>query len=141
MYQQQVTTQNQAICHLFFHCSMKDGDFNEKELNLVSAKMVELGLQSELDFKEEIIHYNNYKASISNEEEYIQYLITLINPVNDLALYSYCIEILLSDALLASGEDALADKIAEALHLDAQDSGITKKLVLQRKVVETDKIV
>lgn len=141
MYKEQIKTQNEALCHLFFHCSMKDGKFEEAELNFVSKKMVEMGLQSEMNFKDEIIKYNNYKPSIANEEEYLQYLIEKINPVNDIALYSYCIEILLSDSEMSIAEDSLSEKIATALNLEAPTQEITKKLMLQRKVIETDKIV
>jgi hypothetical protein len=141
MYREQVTTQDEALCHLFFHCSMKDERFDEAELDMVSQKMVEMGLQSELNFKEEILKYNNYKSTITNEDEYLQYLIEKINPVNDIALYSYCIEILLSDARMDVGEDSLLDKIAAALKLEKPAQEVTKKLMLQRKVIETDKIV
>jgi hypothetical protein len=120
---------------------MKDAKFDEAELEMVSGKMVEMGLQSKLDFKEEIIKYNNYKSTITNEDAYLQYLIEKINPVNDIALYSYCIEILLSDAHMDIAEDSLSNKIAAALKLETPAQEITKKLMLQRKVIETNKIV
>src|SRR5215213_7671079 len=98
MYKDYVTTQEEALCHLFFHCCLKDGVFEEAELNQVSERIVSLGLRSTLNIKEEVIHYTTYSPSITDETAYLQHLTKLINPVNDLALYSYCLELMLSDS-------------------------------------------
>ena len=141
MYQQLVTTHNQAICHLLFHCFMKDGQFEDAELNQVSEKLVVSGLNKELDFKKEVINYQQYRPMVNDEKSYIQHLIDLINPVNDLALFSYCIELMVSDGLLELTEESLSTNIAQALNIDETAKQTIIKLVLQRKVIETDKIV
>lgn len=140
MYKNYVTTQEKALCHLFFHCCLKDDIFSEPELDQISAKIVGFGLRAELNVKEEVIHYRNYKPEITDEVEYLQYLIDLINPVNDLALYSYCLELMLSDSSFDMAEEVLADKIAGALKLEENDRKVIKRLLTQRKVVETDKL-
>ena len=66
MYRDYITTQEEALCHLFFHCCLKDDVFQEPELNQVSQKIVDLGLRSELNVKEEVIHYREYKSHIRN---------------------------------------------------------------------------
>lgn len=47
-----------------------------------------------------------------------QFLLKLINPVNVLALYSYCAELCFSDASIDPREDALLHKIGDGLELD-----------------------
>ena len=140
MYKSYVTTQEEAICHLFFHCCMKDGVFNEPELDQIASKIIRLGLRSELNVKEEVIHYTTYKPGITNETEYLQFLLNLIKPVNELALYSYCLELMLSDSSFDLSEEILTEKIAGLLNIEKSDQQIIKKLMAQRKVVETDKL-
>ena len=141
MYQTIVTTQNQAICHLFFHCCMKDGEFEESELNQISEKLVILGLEKDLDFKNEVIQYRQYKPMLNNEKSYLQHLIDLISPVNELALFSYCIELMISDGHLEMTEETLAGNIADILSIDTATKEAIMKLQMQRKVIETEKIV
>ncbi|MBC7828052.1 MAG: TerB family tellurite resistance protein [Chitinophagaceae bacterium] len=140
MYKSYVTTQEEALCHLFFHCCLKDGVFKEPELDQISIRIVGLGLRSELNIKEEVIHYTTYKPEIIDEIEYLKYLINLINPVNELALYSHCLELMLSDSTFDPAEEVLTDKIASVLNIEEKERETIKKLMAQRKVVETDKI-
>ncbi len=141
MYTTEVRAQEQAICHLFFHCCMKDGTFSDAELTEVSSRMVEVGLYKQLDFKEEVLRYQSYKSSLINDTDYLEYLIKLITPVNTLALYSYCVELVLSDSTLSPEEESLLARIARILDVDAQEQAITKKLLAQRKVVKTEKVI
>lgn len=120
---------------------MKDGQFEDAELNQVSEKMVVLGLNKDLDFKKEVINYQQYRPMVNDEKSYIQHLVDLINPVNDLALFSYCVELMVSDGLLELTEESLSTNIAQALNIDEAAKQTIIKLVLQRKVIETDKIV
>jgi uncharacterized tellurite resistance protein B-like protein len=140
MYTDTVKTQEEAISHLFFHCCLEDDAFTTQEMDDISTKLVTLGLQTHLNLKEELIHYRSYKPSITDETTYIQFLIKLINPVNDLALYSYCAELCFSDAAMDPREDALLRKIGDALEIDAGIQDIIKNLVAQRKAVEIKKI-
>lgn len=140
MYKNYVTTQEEALCHLFFHCCLKDDVFKEPELNQIASKIIALGLRSELNLKEEVIHYTTYKPQISDETEYIKFLIGLINPVNVLALYSYCLELMLSDSNFDLSEEVLTDKIASILNIEENERTIIKKLMAQRIVVEADKL-
>lgn len=140
MYKSYVTTQEEAICHLFFHCCLKDNVFKEPELDQVAWKIIGFGLRSELNVKEEMVHYNTYKPSIADETVYLEYLIGLIQPVNELALYSYCLELMLSDSSFELSEEVLTDKIAALLKISDSDRDVIKKLITQRRVVEVDKL-
>ncbi len=91
MYQDVINTQDEAISHLFFHCCFKDGQFTEAEIKNVSAKIVNAGINTELNFTDEIRKYKSYYSTILNEGEYLSYLVNLIRPTNELALFSYCI--------------------------------------------------
>lgn len=141
MYRNSVKTQNEALCHLFFHCCYKDGVFEESEITHVSGKLVDLGLRSDLNFKDEVIKYISYKTDIGNETAYLQYLINLINPVNEIALYSYCMELVISDSSLDVAEEKLINNLAAILKIDKEEQRVTKKLMTQRRVVEKEKIV
>lgn len=140
MYTTEIKTQDQALCHLFFHCILKDGEMADMELDNVAGKLVSAGLNKELNFKEEIIIYQDYSATITNEQQYLQFLIEQINPVNELALYTWCAELLLSDNVLSSEEELLLKQIGDALSIDDHEQSIAKKIMIQRKVVETEKI-
>lgn len=140
MYRDYVQTQEEALCHLFFHCCLKDEVFQEAELEHISAKIVSLGLRSELNVKEEVIHYKEYKPTITDENAYLEFLIRLIKPVNELALYSYCLELMMSDASFELTEEVLTDKIATILSIPAEETTVIKKLMTQRRVVEGEKL-
>ena len=112
MYNDYITTQNEAICHLFLHCCYKDGRFSHDEVDTVSQKFVDLQIHKDLNFKEELEHYKAYQVDMPDEEQYLNYIIKLINPVHDLALYSYCVELCLSDGLLSAEEESLLKKIS-----------------------------
>jgi len=140
MYATIVNNQDQALCHLFFHCCLEDDRFTEPEMNDLSAKLVELGLQPKVHIKEELISYRSYKSSITDERAYLEYLMKLINPVNELALYSYCVELCISDPVLDPREDALLNNIAETLDINAEEEEIIQKLMAQRRAVQIQKI-
>jgi uncharacterized tellurite resistance protein B-like protein len=139
MFRDYVTSQSEAICHLFLHCCFKDGIFSQDEINTVSEKFVELQMHRDLNFKEELQHYQAYKPGITNETEYLQYILKIINPVQNFALYSYCVELCLSDKLLSVEEDSLLVKIAELLEI-RDEKNIVDKVFAQRKAVELGKI-
>ncbi len=139
MYNDYITTQNEAICHLFLHCCYKDGNFSHEEVDSVSAKFVDLQIHKDLNFKEELQHYKSYINNVTNEDEYLNYIIKLINPVHDLALYSYCVELCLSDGLLSAEEESLLKKISNILDIGEEQSTVDN-LITQRKAVELEKI-
>ncbi len=139
MYSDYITTQNEAICHLFLHCCFKDGKFSSDEVDNVSAKFVDLQINKDLNFKEELQHYRTYQTSITDEDEYLKFIIKLINPVHDLALYSYCAELCLSDASLSAEEESLLKRLAAILVIGEEQNTIDN-LVTQRKAVEMEKI-
>jgi uncharacterized tellurite resistance protein B-like protein len=134
-----VTTQDQAVAHLFFHCCLKDGQFNKDEIKTVSDLIVTAGLNQELNLKDEIVHYRSYYQGIADEQEYLQYLIGLIQPANELALFSYCVDLCLSDKELATSEETLLSRIAEALNIDEEERRTVQKLIVQLDVVEAQK--
>lgn len=140
MYTTAIQSQDEALAHLFFHCCLKDKELADAELEVVSTKLVAAGLNKTLNFKDEIVKYREYSAEITNETEYLQYLVEQINPANELALFSYCAELVLSDDILAPEEETLLNNIAETLGISHEEQDIVKRLMIQRKVVETDKL-
>jgi len=140
MYTGLIKMQDEALVHLFFHCCMKDGVFKETEIDNVSGKLVAFNLHAKLNFKDEMMKYKSYANTITNEDSYLQYLVGLIKPVNEMALFSYCIELCLSDAELSATEEQLLDKIARILTIPQADQTIIQKLIVQRRVVEMQKI-
>ena len=140
MYQDQVTTPEEAVSHLFLHCCLQDGEYTDREIDLLSEKMVLGGLNAKLNFKEEVIKYRAYYDAIRDEVIYIRFLIDLVKPVNPFALFSYCVELCLSDALLGAREEHLLQIIGSALQLDLTEQNICRTLILQRKAVEIRKI-
>lgn len=121
---------------------MKDGEYGEEELDDSAGLMVEFGLQKSLHFKEELIKYRSYSSEVTslNEAVYIKSLIDTIQPTNTLALYSYCVELLLANAFISEKEGALLQKIGAALELSSPEMETIDKLMLQRKVIQKDKI-
>lgn len=140
MYTDKISTQEQALTHLFFHCCLRDGSFSDPEIKIVSDMLVASGLNKTVNFKEEVISYKSYHPFIEDENSYLQTLINLIRPTNDLALYSYCTELCLSDSMLSPDEENLLDHLASVLAIEEAEQAVTKKLMVQRKVVETQKI-
>jgi hypothetical protein len=139
MYNTYIDTADKALCHLFLHCCFRDGNFSETELDTVSGKFVTLGLQKDLNFKDELVHYRSYRDSIIDERQYIQDLIKQINPTNELALFSYCLELGLSDNALEFGEEELLKTIGTVLKIDAPEQEIARRIFLQRQVVAANK--
>jgi uncharacterized tellurite resistance protein B-like protein len=140
MYKEYITTQDEAICHLFLHCCFKDGTFSKDEINNVASKFVDLQINRDLNFKEELIHYQSYNIDVTEEQEYLEYILKLISPVQDLALFSYCVELCLSDKLLSTPEESLLQKIATLLGITDEENAAITKLLTQRKAVELEKI-
>jgi len=139
MYTDYITTQDEAVCHLFLHCCFKDGKFLPEEINAAAAKFVDLQIHRDLNFKEELQHYQAYKAFIEDENAFLKYLLKLINPVQALALYSFCVELCLSDQELSIEEESLLSKLADELDVSNERS-VLDKLITQRKAVEIEKI-
>jgi len=142
LYKNIVTSQDQALCHLFFHCCLEDDQFTEAEMDNLSGKLVILKLQPKIHIKDELVAYRSYKPSITEEDErsYLVYLIQLIKPVNELALYSYCVELCISDPSLDAREDALLSKLASVLAIEPGIAQIVEKLMAQRRAVEIQKV-
>src|SRR4051812_18444740 len=139
MYETLITIPDAALCHLFIHCCFKDGEFKQMEIDLAADKFVLLELHKELNFKNEIRNYNSYRNAIKDEAKYLEYLIKLINPTNESALYSHCLELCLSDVQLDALEDKLFDILGNILQLTEAEQSIIKKLMIQREVVKTNK--
>src|SRR5262245_9169974 len=141
MYDKLVKTQDQALCHLYFHCCLKDGVLTDAETDALAERFVTLGLQKDINFKNEMHAYRSYKNHIIDEMIYLEHLLRLINPTNELALYSHCLELTISDELLDTSEEDLLKKLATILEIDERKQNVIKKLVVERKVVETKKII
>jgi uncharacterized tellurite resistance protein B-like protein len=140
MYTNIVKDQDQALCHLFFHCCLEDDQFTEAEMDNLSAKLVSLGLQPKVHIKDELVSYRSYRPSIADERSYLGYLIQLIKPVNELALYSYCLELCISDPSLDAREESFLSKLADILEIEPGIAQMIEKLVAQRRAVEIQKV-
>jgi hypothetical protein len=140
MYNTIVTSQDQAICHLFFHCCLEDNRFSEQEMNDLSGKLVTLGLRDKLHIKDELVSYRSYKPQITDEQAYIRWLLGLIKPVNELALYSFCVELCIDDPVMDAKEEALLVKIATELDIPIEASLLINRLIAQCRAVELQKI-
>ena len=142
MYKNVVNSQDQALCHLFFHCCLEDDQFTEAEMDNLSGKLVTLGLQPKVHIKDELISYRSYKPAITSENEkaYLAWLIQRIQPVNELALYSYCVELCISDPTLDAREDSFLTLLAEILGIQPDTATTIEKLMAQRRAVELQKV-
>src|SRR5690348_15846654 len=107
MYNTYIDAADKAVCHLFLHCCFRDGNFSESEIDAVSGKFVTLGVQKELNFDDALVHYRSYIDSITEESQYIQDFIKQLNPTNELAFFSYSLQMSLSDNALEFGEEEL----------------------------------
>lgn len=130
-----IQTPDKALCHLFLHCCYVDGTFTEAELDAVSTKFAHLRMNNDLNFKDELIAYKSYRNNITDERQYIQDLIAQINPTSELALFSYCVELGVSDSSLDFLEKDLIDVIGDALHLEKEEQETIQKLMIQRQLV------
>lgn len=126
-----ITTPDTALTHLFFHCCLRDGDFKETELQIISEMIVSAKLNNEINFKEEVISYKSYYRHIEDEAAYLNYLIHVIKPTNKLALFSFCVELLLSDHHLNIGEEVLMKKLAALLGISQAESDTIRKLIME----------
>lgn len=139
MYKTFVTTPEKALCHLFVHCCLKDDVFVEEEVDEAAAKFVALDMHKDLNFKNEVRNYRAYKGEIGSEREYLEYLVGQISPTNEAALYSYCLELGLSDAVLDEPEKKFFETLGSVLGLTTEEQSIIQKLMVQREVVKTNK--
>ena len=71
MYRQIVTTHDEALIHLFFHCCMKDGAMNDPELDTVSDMIVSAGLNKGHNLRAEYLNYKEYRSYIKDETRYL----------------------------------------------------------------------
>jgi hypothetical protein len=106
----------------------------------LSGKLVSLGLRTKINIKDELVSYRSYRSTIADEQVYVRWLLGLIKPVNELALYSYCVELCIDDPLLDAREEALLVKIGAELDIPTTDSLTINRLIAQRKAVEIQKI-
>jgi len=141
MYNTLVKSQDQALCHLYFHCCLKDGVLSEAETDALAERFVTLGMQKTLNFKNEMDAYQSYRNDVKDEPLYLEYLLQLVNPVNELALFSNCVELAVSDELLDTREESLLLKIGSILNIDEPKQQTIQSLVVEKKVVETKKII
>jgi len=125
----------EGVCHLFYYCCMKDGEFKESELNLISDKLVSLELQKKLNFKDEMQKYKSYQSSITDEETYLNYLISIIKPASTLALLSWCIELCISDGRVSFEEEQLLYRVARLLNIGEAEKELMQRLMIQRSNV------
>ncbi len=139
LYNDFIQTADKAVCHLFLHCCYKDGSFTDAEMDNVSQKFVTLGLNKELNFTDELVAYKSYRLNITDEREYIRDLVAQINPTSELALFSYCMELGLSDSSLDFVEKDLTDIIGEVLDIDKTEQETIQKLMIQRQLVTVNK--
>jgi uncharacterized tellurite resistance protein B-like protein len=139
MYTGLLKAPEEGVCHLFYYCCMKDGSFKETELDTISDKLVSINLHKKLNFKDEMQKYKSYVNGITDEDIYLQYLISIIKPQQPLALFSWCIELCAADGEVSIEEDALLTRIARLLNIGDTEKDLLQRLMVQRKVVTTEK--
>jgi uncharacterized tellurite resistance protein B-like protein len=139
MYTGLLKAPEEGLCHLFYYCCMKDGSFKESELNTISDKLVSVDLQKKLNFKDEMQKYKSYVNSITDEDIYLQYLISIIKPQLPLALFSWCVELCAADSDVSADEDALLTRIARLLNIGDTEKDLLQRLMVQRKQVVNEK--
>jgi uncharacterized tellurite resistance protein B-like protein len=139
MYTGLLKAPEEGVCHLFYHCCMKDGSFKESELNTISDKLVSIDLHKKLNFKDEMQKYKSYVNGITDEDIYLQYLINIIKPQLPLALFSWCVELCASDGEVSAEEDALLTRIARLLNIGDTEKDLLQRLMVQRRQVVNDK--
>ena len=135
MYTGLLKAPEEGVCHLFYHCCMKDGSFKESELNTISDKLVSIDLHKKLNFKDEMQKYKSYVNGITDEDIYLQYLISIIKPQLPLALFSWCAELCAADGEVSAEEDQLLTRIARLLNIGDTEKDLLQRLMVQRKVV------
>lgn len=133
-----IQTPDKAICHLFLHCCFADGNFSENEIDQVAGIFVKLGLENNLDFKKELVDYRSYRSNITDEKEYLSFLINLFQPTNARALLSYCLELAVSDTKLDIFEEKFFRNLSEVLSVDKTEQRIIQELMIERKLVESN---
>jgi uncharacterized tellurite resistance protein B-like protein len=139
MYTGLLKAPEEGVTHLFYYCCMKDGSFKESELNTISDKLVSIGLHKKLNFKDEMQKYKSYVNSITDEDIYLKYLISLIKPVRPLALFSWCVELCTSDGDVSVEEDRLLTRIARSLNIGDTEKDMLQRLMVQRKEVAAER--
>jgi hypothetical protein len=139
MYTGLLKAPEEGICHLFYYCCLKDGQFKESELDIISDKLVSIDLQKKLNFKDEMQKYKSYKDGITDEDIYLKYLLSLIRPSNPLALFSWCVELCICDDQVSFEEEALLSRISNLLNIGETEKDLVQRLMVQRKNVLEDK--
>jgi hypothetical protein len=139
MYTGLIKAPEEGICHLFYYCCMKDGKFEEAELDNISDKLVSIGLQKKLNFKDEMRKFKSYQSSITDEDIYLKYLISVIKSTNDLALLSWCIELCAADGNISREEQILLVRIGNMLNIGDTEQELIQRLMIQRNKVLLEK--
>ena len=133
-YEKMIHTQDQALAHLYFHCCYRDNEFDEKEMDEVSAKFVYYGLNKDLNFKKEIKNYLSYKPSIPDEVNYISYLISVISPTQDLALFSSCVDLAVSDETISSEDEEFLMFLGKLMRIPDADQKVITQVTIQKRI-------
>jgi hypothetical protein len=139
MYTGLLKAPEEGVCHLFYYCCMKDGQFRESELDSISDKLVSIDLHKKLNFKDEMKKFKSYQDSITDEDLYLKYLISLIKPTMPLALFSWCVELSISDNDVSFEEGALLSRVARLLNIGETEQDMIQRVMVQRKSVLDEK--
>jgi hypothetical protein len=132
MYTGLLKAPEEGLTHLFYYCCMKDGKFDELELDNISDKLVSFNLQKKLNFKDEMRKFKSYQSSITDEDIYLKYLISIIKSNNNLALLSWCIELCAANGNIGAEEDRLLTRIGNLLNIGDTEQELLKRLMVQR---------
>ena len=135
MYTGLLKAPEEGLCHLFYYCCMKDDVFKDSELDTISEKMVSIDLHKKLNFKDEMQKFKSYKNTITDEDMYLTYLISIIHPNNTLALFSWCAELCVSDDSVSADEDGLLYRIAKLLNIGETEKDLVQRVMVQRRNV------
>jgi uncharacterized tellurite resistance protein B-like protein len=136
MYQQEITSAQQALTHLLLHCSYKDGESDEKEMHTILNIVSQLYGTSDVSLQQEKAIYLSYASRIKDEQHFLNFLIQLIKPAGRLALLWYCAQVTASDKTIAFSEELFISKVASMLHIHTDECRTIHMLALQIHAVE-----
>lgn len=136
MYREAINSPDQALVHLSFHCSLKDGELHDAELDMISTTFVAKGLNKKFDLKKEIQLYQQYQKTIKDENAYLLFLLHTINPKYKLALFAFCAEIINRDGNISLSEEIMLNRIAGLLYIRDEDNLVVQRLIAELNAVE-----
>ncbi len=136
MYREKISSADQALVHLAYHCCLKDGEMQPEELDLIATSFVAKGVNKNLDLKEEMKAYQSYAKDLTDETTFLIFLISTISPKYKLALFAFCADIIYRNHQVTMGEEILLHKLAGLLYITETESTTLQRFIHEMYLVE-----